>query len=427
MRYCFTVFAAILLLCNLSAYAKVPEQKAQILSLNDAIARALDESPRIKSSGSALMASKGERSQAGLLPNPELSVEAENIAGRGQYKGFDSAEVTFGVSQQIEVGGKRSSRVTAASRGYDIANYEYEATRLNIIRDVTIAYHAAVAAKENVKLAEEQEKLAGEVMENVTERVNAAADPLIQKSKAAVALSTSKIAARRARSDYVIARRKLSALWGVATNSYELDSSAFFTIAKPHTKASEEPLKRNPDFMRWEAELSRSKALYSLEKANGIPNPTVSVGVRDFRENSDQAFVAGVSLPLPVLNRNQGNIAKARHEVSKTENDKRGAELALGNELTRSQQELETTYQQAISLKESILPAASNAFSLARQGYRAGKFPYLEVLDAQRTLFEARQQYHTALKDYHITLAEVERLTAKHLPDLKENEASHGN
>lgn len=427
MRYCFAAFAAAMLLCTHSVYAKEAEQKAHILSLNDAIARALGESPRIKASGSALMASKGERHQAGLLPNPELSVEAENIAGRGEYKGFDSAEITVGVSQQIEIGGKRSSRVQAASRGYDIANYEYAATRLNTIRDVTIAYHEAVAAKENVKLAEEQEKLAGEVMENVTERVNAAADPLIQKSKAAVALSTSKIAASRARSDYVTARRNLSALWGMASGNYEIDSDEFLAIAKPQLQDSEAKLKQNPDFMRLEAELFRSKALYSLEKAKGIPNPTVSVGVRDFRESSDQAFVAGVSLPIPVLNRNQGNIAKARHEVNKTEQDKRAVELALSNDLVRSQQELETTYQQAISLKESILPAAGKAFSLARQGYRAGKFLYLEVLDAQRTLFEARQQYNTALKDYHIKMAEVDRLTAKHLPSLKENEELHGN
>lgn len=427
MRYCSVVCAAIMLLCNLSAYAKEPEQKSKVLSLNDAITHALGESPRIKAFGSALMASKGEHRQAGFLPNPQLSLEAENIAGRKQYEGFDSAEITVGVSQEIEVGGKRSSRVTASRRSVDIAGYDYISTRLNIIRDVTIAYYEAVAAKENVKLAEEQEKLANEVMENVTERVNAAAEPLIQKSKAIVALSTSKIAANRARSDYVIAKRNLSILWGVEAADYTLDSTEFFTIAKPASLDNQEALKRNPDFIRWDAELARSKALYRLEKANAVPNPTLHVGVRDFRESSNQAFVAGVSLPLPVLNHNQGNIAKTRHEVGKTEQDKRTTELALINALAVSMQQLETSYQQANSLKESILPAANKAFSLARKSYRAGKFPYLEVLDAQRTLFDVRQQYNAALKEYHLTLAALERLTAKHLPSIIEKEEPNDN
>ncbi len=387
-----------------------------VITLDAAIERALAESPRLKSFGFARMASKGVRSQAGALPNPELGVEAENIGGQGPYKGFDSAEVTYGVSQLVEIGGKRSARKEVASQGYEIASFEYQAARLDIIRDVTIAYAEAVAAKEAVALAEKQKSLANEVLTNVTERVNAAAEPLFQRSKSEVALATSDIALDKAQRDYTIARKQLAALWGADGTAVDIDSSHFSEVSPPEPLASVESVKRNPDFVRWDAELARSRANLNLEQANAIPDPSLSVGMRDFRDSGDRAFVAGVSIPIPVFNMNRGNIERARQEVSKTESDKRSAEITIGTELSRSQQELENAYRQAQSLKNTIIPAAEKSYSLSRQGYRAGKFPYLEVLDAQRTLVEARAQYNDTLKEYHTKRAEVERLTAKHLP-----------
>lgn len=392
-----------------------------VLTLDAAIGRALENSPRLKSFASAKMASKGELRQAGALPNPELGVEAENFAGKNDYKGFNSAEISYGVSQLVEIGGKRSARKDAAAQGYQIAGFEYEAARLDVIRDVTIAYAEAVAAKEAVTLAEKQKSLATEVLKNVTQRVNAAAEPLFQKSKSEVALSTSEIALDKAQRDYTIARKQLAAQWGEDAQVDDLDSSHFFEISSP-APLEGTAIKRNPDFVRWDSELARSKANLDLERANAIPDPSISVGVRDFRESGDRAFMAGLSIPIPVFNANGGNIAKARHEVNKTESDKRAAEITLSTELMRTQQELENAYRQAQSLKDTVIPAAEKAYSLSRQGYGAGKFPYLEVLDAQRTLVEARAEYNDTLKEYHTKRAEVERMTAKNLPANNQKE-----
>lgn len=394
-----------------------------VITLSAALEKALANSPQLKSASSAMLASKGERRQAGLLPNPEIGIEAENIAGQGAYKGTDSAEITYGVSQLIEIGGKRSARQDAAGKSYEIASFDYKTARLNLIRDVTTAYADAVAAQEEIKLAEEQKKLAGEVLQSVSKRVAAAAEPLIQKSKAEVALATSEIAFSKATRELEVAKKKLASLWGQDGDGFILDASDFFTIQPPAalTDAAAR-LTATPDIARLDAELGRAKANFDLERANAIPDPTLSVGVRDFRETSDQAFVVGVSLPIPVFNLNQGNIAKARNEVSKSESDKQSATLDLSNELTRATQELQTAYEESESLKATILPAAEKAFSLSRQGYQAGKFPYLEVLDAQRTLFEARSQYNAALKNYHTHRAEVERLTAVHSDKIQPDE-----
>ena len=394
-----------------------------VISLAVALEKALANSPQLKSAGSAMLASKGERRQAGLLPNPEIGIEAENLAGQGPYKGTDSAELTYGVSQLIEIGGKRSARQSVAGKGYEIASFDYKAARLDLIRNVTAAYADAVAAQEEVKLAEDQQKLAGDVLQTVSKRVAAAAEPLIQKSKAEVALATSEIAFNKATRELEIAKKKLASLWGQDGDGFILDASDFFTIQPPVAPAdTAKQLAATPDIARLDAELWRAKANLELEQANAIPDPTISVGVRDFRETGDQAFVVGLSLPIPVFNLNQGNIAKARHEVSKSEADKQVSALELSNELIRAAQELQTAYDEAGSLKNTILPAAEKAFSLSREGYQAGKFPYLEVLYAQRTLFEARSQYNASLKNYHTHRAEVERLTAAHAEKIQPDE-----
>ena len=404
----------------------LPPQKGGIITLDAAIQKALANSPRLKASEAAALASKGERRQAGLWVNPEASVGAENVGGKGQYRGIDSAEITYGVSQLIEIGGKRSARVNVAEQGMTLASFDYQAARLDLIRDVQLAYADAIAAQEQVEITNEQQSLAKEVLDVVNQRVGAAREPLIQKSKAEVTLSSSIIAHDKAERALVTAKQNLAALWGDGIENYDLDNAAFFTIADPMPLiGTPDVLKKNPDFARFDAELAKSRAALDLEKANAVPDPRLNAGIRDIRVSNDRAFVVGISLPIPVLNRNQGNIEKAYQEISRTESTKNVTALNLSAELTRAQADLETSYHQAITLKDTILPAAGKAFKLARQGYGAGKFSYLEVLDAQRTLYDTRAQYHDALRDYHRSRAEVERLTAAHLPTDTKPEEKH--
>ncbi|MHC5543021.1 TolC family protein, partial [Singulisphaera rosea] len=156
-----------------------------------------------------------------------------------------------------------------------------------------------------------------------------------------------------------------------------------------------------------------------LEKANAIPNPRIDAGLTRIPSANGQALLVGVALPIPVLNANRGNIQRARSDVLRAEQESRQAELLLSSDLTRAQQQLENAYLQATTLKNNILPSAQKAFSLAREGYGLGRFPYLEVLDAQRSLFEVKRQHVAASRDYHVARAAVERLTAANLPKLQ--------
>jgi len=384
-----------------------------VVTLEGAVKKALDASPRLKSAAAGLEAAKGAENQAGAWPNPEFGFEAENVAGGGQFSGTDAAEYTYGISQTVEIGGKRSARKNAAQAVRESAQTGLLAERLNLERDIHIAYSNVLAEAEVLKLAIDQEKLAKGVLATVSKRVDAAAEPEIQRSKAEVAYTTSVIARQQEERQLKVAKEKLARLWGASKLDVSLDHAHFFELRAPsafHTYR--EKLDGIPDMQRLVYMKAEKNSLLDLEQAQAIPDPNFSFGLRDFRDSGEQAFIFGVSLPIPVLNQNSGNVAKARAEVTQAESDGRQAELMLEQELTENWQEWNAAFSESKQMQSTVLPAAEKAFRLARSGYEKGKFPYLEVLDAQRTLFNARAQYHNSLKRYHTARANVERLTA---------------
>ncbi|PZP83770.1 MAG: metal transporter [Azospirillum brasilense] len=165
------------------------------------------------------------------------------------------------------------------------------------------------------------------------------------------------------------------------------------------------------------------KANFELEKANAVPDPSVNASVRRLSISDDQAFVVGVSFPLPVLNRNQGNIARARAQLSQAQSETSAAELSLRNDVFEALETMANAYEHAAKFDQSILPSAEKAFALARDGYRRGRFPYLEVLDAQRTLFAVKEQRIATLNEYHKAKAELERMTTPATQPEEKNDA----
>jgi cobalt-zinc-cadmium efflux system outer membrane protein len=113
---------------------------------------------------------------------------------------------------------------------------------------------------------------------------------------------------------------------------------------------------------------------------------------------------------LPVFDRNQGGLLEALRRADKARDDLRAAALRLGAEVTGNHERLKALLMEAQTLRQEIVPGARSAYEAASKGYELGKFSFLDVLDAQRTLFQARTQYLRSLADAHRTGAELERV-----------------
>ncbi len=404
------VLTCAMLAVSWPAWAQSP---SIVLGLDDARAKALAGSPAVAAALAAVQAAEGTTYQAGALPNPEIGLEVENVAGSGPYRGSTAAEYTYSLSQKLEVGGKRDARRNVAGAEGLAARHALEAARLDVARDATVAYGEVLAAQKKLKLAEAREKLAGEVLAGVGRRVGAARDPLIYKSQAEVAQATAVLEHNQARRNVQVARRKLSAMWGETALTAALDPAILAKVAAPEKlETYMARLNANPGLLRLEALRGARENTLKLEQAQAVPDPTLSVGLRDFRENGEQAMLVGVSLPLPLFDRNRGNIARAGANIVEAEQEGRKARLDAGQALHEAWQNWQSAHAETAELATRIVPVAEKALQLAQEGYARGRFSFLEVLYAQRTLAEAQEQHiEAALRSLNAS-AEVARLTA---------------
>jgi cobalt-zinc-cadmium efflux system outer membrane protein len=381
------------------------------LTLRQALALGLAGNPDLAAFSWEVRSGDPRILQAGLIPNPELGVELENFLGTEPSRNFETVETTLSISQLVELGGKRAARIKLASSEKEVSIWEYEAKRADVAADVAKAFVEVLSAQDRMTLAEEFSRLAKEVLSAVAARVAAGKISPVEETKASVALSIGGIELERAKLALEGARKRLASTWG---NSKPVFSKAIGQLDRltpvPPPEVLADRISRNPDVARWAAEMEQRKAALAQERANRIPDVTISGGVRRSREANDTSFVFGAAVPLPLFNRNQGRIRESQYRVSKAENERAAAGNRVLAALTDAYQALAAGYTEATTLRSAVLPGAQSAFEATSEGFRQGKFGYLEVLDAQRTLFEARGRYVEALGAYHKAAADTERL-----------------
>lgn len=354
--------------------------------------------------------------QAGLLPNPELGFRTEDIGVTGQTRGIDQAEMTLELGQLIELGGKRAARVELASRGRDVAAWDYEIARIDVVARAALAFVGVLVAQEQVGLADEGVRLAREVVDTVAIRVRAGSTSSVERTKAEVAVASARVELEEARRALEVARRELAATWGATAARFaRAVGSLERTGAVPPLAALEARVEDSPNVARWTTELLERRAAVDVERTRAVPDVTASGGYRRLFDPDENTFVVGFSVPLPVLNRNQGAILEAEHRLEQARTDQASTRVRVTVALDDAYQALATARTQIATIDADVLPGAREAFATLSDGYREGRFGYLEVLDAQRTLIAARAQRVRALGDHRRAVVTVERLLGEPL------------
>jgi len=392
------------------------------LTFSDALSKALLENPRLQSYGWQVRVKEAERIQASLLPNPKLNAEMENFGGSGPFEGYDAREIKVKLGQKILLGAGRLKRKRLAEADKELAGWDYEAQRLDVLTGVTKAYISALEAQRQWQQQKELVEVAQNLYDSITAQVEAGKVSKLAQTKAQVELSRAKIDLENARNQWESARSSLTSYWGSEQPQFEqLTGQLSMPSAIPPYAKVQAYIQQNPDVARWATELQQRESALDLEQAKGLPDITVSGGYKRAEDLGASAAIVGVSIPLPFFDRNQGNIKAAKYELSRVENQREAAVSQTYKALQEAYDQLEAATHEVNQLQEQVLPGAKTAFEAAQTGYRQGKFDYLEVLDAQRTLFSTQTQYIRALAKYNLAVAEVERLIGTSLSDISAN------
>jgi len=392
------------------------------LTFSDALSKALLENPQLQSYGWQVRVKEAERIQASLLPNPQLNAEMENFGGTGPFEGYDAREIKIKLGQKILLGADRLKRKRLAGATKELAGWNYEAQRLDVLTGVTKAYISALEAQRQWQQQKELVGVAENLYNSVSAQVKAGKVSKLAQTKAQVELSRARIDLENARSRLQSARSTLASYWGNKQPQFQrLEGQLSMPSAVPEYASVRQYIQRNPDVARWAAELQQRESALDLAKAKGIPDITLSGGYKRAEDLGASAAIVGVSIPLPFFDRNQGNVRAARYNLNRLETQREGAISQTYKALQTAYNQLEAAAHEVNQLQEQVLPGAKTAFEAAQTGYRQGKFDYLEVLDAQRTLFSTETRYIQALAEYNRAVAEVERLIGTPLSEISAN------
>ncbi len=384
------------------------------ITLADALARTLRGSPELAAYNYELRAAEARILQAGLRPNPELSLDVENPTGSGPYKNGDQMEHTLALSQLIELGGKRPARISEAEAGRAVVEREYQVKRVEVLKAATLAFIDALAAQRRMELAEEVMRVFSEGVKLTEQRVSIGKSSAVESIRAKVAVSSARIEIEQARRDIATTRGTLAAQWGARKADFgEVRGDLDRHQQGPSLATLRERLLGNPDLARWTAEREKREARLAKEQTLARPDITVKAGPRMEGKGDDATFILGFSLPLPLSNRNQGNIAEARANLAKLDEEKRAAEARAFAALNESYQKLTGALREIEILEESVIPGAQDAEKQLNEGFALGRFTYFETLDARRTLNAALVQQLRAHADFQKARAELDALTAR--------------
>lgn len=398
-------------------HQSLPQEMIDI-TLLEAVQLTLQHNPELAAFARERNALEGATLQAGLPPNPQLQVDLEDL-GTSTNNTPGGTFTSVRIGQLIETGGKRLARRNAASLNEELAERDYEVRRLDIIAQVANIFTEVLAGQKRLQLAQDNSALAQKVVDAARKRIQAGKAPPIEETRAEVALATTKIELVQAQRDLNAFRKQLTLLWGNPAPKFNQAIGDLESLVEiPNFDTLAEHVRVNPAVLSSQANLAQRKANLKLQQARRLPDITVNAGIRRYAQqenttvSNDTTALVGISVPLPLFDRNQGNLLEAHQRVDQAVDQLSATDLRLKSLLTQTYEALIAAQNEIRVLQNEILPGAKESFMIAERGYELGRFDFLTMLDAQRVLFQNQGLYVRALANYQRLINEIERLIA---------------
>ncbi|MGX4641242.1 TolC family protein [Massilia sp. SYSU DXS3249] len=386
------------------------------LTLAEAIARARSQAPQLQSADAALRAADANVGLSSLRPNPTLSVEAENVLGSGRYAGFGGGEKTLSLSMPMELGGKRGARVRVAEAERSAARIGTQVAQADLTLQITEAFVTLAASERYVEIAKASHALAERAHHAARERVRVGKASPIEEQRADVLRINAEVRLDKALRAARLAGATIARLTGsptpvaIASTWFERTDAAVLG----------QPAVSSLALAAAEAELTAANARVDAARRDRIPDVTLTAGMRRYGESSEKAAVLALSVPLPLFNPGTAAIARSRAEYDRASAARRAVALELEQSTALAEAEVADALAAARAANGPALAAAEEAARIARIGYAEGKFPQLELIEAERSLAETRETSVDALAALHTARARLARLQGSNSPIYKD-------
>jgi cobalt-zinc-cadmium efflux system outer membrane protein len=381
----------------------------EVLSLEDAVARALRNHPRLAVEAARIGATQGLELQAGFRPNPRLTIQSENwtfAAPPNQPVVSTFTDQFLYATQTLETAGKRQRRVDVAAAAVGVAQEDREVTLRHIAARVKLAYWAAAGAQRVVSLLRENQQNLQQAVDyheiQVREGAIAEADLVrvrLEYDRGAVALED---AARHALAARIALQQEMG-----ETEFPEVQLTDPLESFDPLPAIDiEAALAARADLQRLRRMVQQAQANLRLQQAVARPDLEILAGYK--RTLGVNTALWGLQFNLPFSNRNQGNIAAATGDIRAAEANVAVLEAQIRAEIAAAQRDVETRRLRIASLLATSLARANQSVEIARAAYREGGTDLLRLLDAERTHIELEVLNVRMLTEYRQSLVTLE-------------------
>ena len=402
-------------LCMLELYA-IESLAQETITLDQAIIKVLENHPILMISDYKAQAMAARMRQALQPPADKLSFSLENFAGTGDVVAFGDAEATLSLSRTLELGNKATNRGNVVRSEMQLLENQKDFDRLNLLADTAQRFLHVAADQEYLHLAEEAIELVRLTERVVENRIRAGRTPDTERQRIIISLASEEQELNHKLHDLESSRVNLSTLWNernprfdrVEANVYQLDDV-------PNFEELELLLDQNPALVRYIRAEDVNRAKIRLMQSRRKPDIDISAGLRYLGDRNDVAFVISTSIPL-------GSASRARPYIEESESRKNIDPLSLEQKrmelyaiLYEMYQEIKHARETFDTLNDRIIPAAEQMLEDYENGYQAGRYSLLELVQAQQVLRNAQKQLIDTAISIHEHRIEIDRLTGAQL------------
>jgi cobalt-zinc-cadmium efflux system outer membrane protein len=389
-------------------------QAAEVLTLERALELAERNNPRLTIAAAQTESARASILTARAYPNPETALDL----GRQRSRDADAREgnvFVFGLAQPIDLPSVRDPRIRAAEASLEGSQFAQQESRLALRAAVKIAFYEVIRRRSDAELAADNQKLLEDIRRRIAVRVEVGEAPRLELTRADAEARSAANATASARLRVTEARAQLYALTGLtATAGRDVDGTLEQPPSLPTLEAlREQVLERYPLLAQSRADIRRAEARLETERALRTPQPTVRAGVN--QDPDQRQILLGVSIPIPVWNQRQGQIGEAVAQLQQATAVAESRRIELLTALEGAYARHEVATQQIEAFQSGLLRQAEDALRVAEAAYRFGERGFIDVLDAQRTLRAARQDFLTARFAQRAAYIDIEQLRALEL------------
>lgn len=388
---------------------------AEELTLDTAIARVLNQSTALKTAQLEIDVRNAQTWQDSLYPNPSGMIEVDGFGGRHENRGFENSEISYSITQLILLGGKRGARLRLDHVNNYAAVLDYKILEQDTLLDLIHSFVDAYVAQEKLDLAKKLHEVAADGLDIAKGKVQSGKENALQEKKAALAVNTCRISISKAESAQLCAREVLAAFWESCEVEFPRIRFSLYELTPPPSLCElEAALAYSPELAKAETAVEAAIAEIDLEKALGVPDLEVSAGVGSppYRFGDNEFFVS-FSMPLPIFDRNQGNICRAALQSWQAAYARQNAEITVAKGLKAAWRAWVDAYQNARAYVELEEAFAEETLQTTEESFKQGKVERQDWMDAKKTWLETKQQTLDALAEYHIKKAETLRIIAQ--------------